>query len=75
MLPQARNCDGIPSTLSNRTYAVEGFGEARLPQMTPISRCIGGEAADTAGKDIWRGTQRVPGPPNLPLERLLRKSC
>jgi hypothetical protein len=35
----------------DRTYAVEGFGEAKPPQMSPFSRCIGGFAADTAGKD------------------------
>jgi hypothetical protein len=65
------------AAVSYRTYAVVGFGEAAPPQKFPVSRSIRGEAADRAGKEkfFWRGTQRVPGPPNLPIERRLRKFC
>src|SRR3954452_23601131 len=48
------------------------IGEALPPQTPPLRKV---SYQDLRGGGVWRGTQKVPGPPNLPGERRPRKSC
>ena len=58
--------------MNDRAYAVEGFGEAVPPQMSPISHYIGGFAADIVGKDKFFGGH---SPSKPPAKGRLRNSC